>query len=350
MTEVEAFQSMVAHHRRLEEGLTARAAAVVAAAEGDGASYRQPVATLVAFMAEEVLPHARAEERTIYQVAATHPGRYGLVREMVAEHRALAAAVERLATVTDGPAAARQARQLATSFVAHVTKENDALLPPLLADDQVDLARVLEELHHLTERERQPLPMAGKVGRDPEDRLVTLLLDALSELARAGQGDRACQLAAAAWAALREARPDLAARATAGLHGLAREVPSSEPDVGAGVPGAGSPDADADLDVRALAPARRHEVIFESYERLVPGRSFVLVNDHDPKPLRYQFEVEHAGRFTWDVLEAGPSVWRVRIGRPARVGGRQLNGPPPRQSPSSPGPRASHQRRVGYSG
>jgi len=39
------------------------------------------------------------------------------------------------------------------------------------------------------------------------------------------------------------------------------------------------------------------------------------VNDHDPKPLRYQFEAEHRDAFTWDYLERGPRVWRVRIGR-----------------------------------
>jgi len=47
------------------------------------------------------------------------------------------------------------------------------------------------------------------------------------------------------------------------------------------------------------------------------GAGFVLVNDHDPKPLRYQFEAEHADDFTWDYLEQGPEVWRVRIGKPA---------------------------------
>lgn len=41
------------------------------------------------------------------------------------------------------------------------------------------------------------------------------------------------------------------------------------------------------------------------------------LNDHDPKPLYYQFEAEHAGQFTWEYLEQGPEVWRVRIGRPA---------------------------------
>jgi len=42
----------------------------------------------------------------------------------------------------------------------------------------------------------------------------------------------------------------------------------------------------------------------------------VLVNDHDPKPLYYQFAAEYPDRFTWDYLEAGPEVWKVRIGRP----------------------------------
>lgn len=40
-----------------------------------------------------------------------------------------------------------------------------------------------------------------------------------------------------------------------------------------------------------------------------------VLDDHDPKPLRYQFEAEHAGQFTWEYLERGPDVWRVRTGR-----------------------------------
>ena len=52
-----------------------------------------------------------------------------------------------------------------------------------------------------------------------------------------------------------------------------------------------------------------------AYRDLAPGAGFVLVNDHDPKPLRYQFEAEHAGQFTWQYLDSGPEVWRVRIGR-----------------------------------
>jgi uncharacterized protein (DUF2249 family) len=40
-----------------------------------------------------------------------------------------------------------------------------------------------------------------------------------------------------------------------------------------------------------------------------------LINDHDPKPLRYQFMMELPDRFEWDYLEEGPEVWRVSIGK-----------------------------------
>lgn len=74
---------------------------------------------------------------------------------------------------------------------------------------------------------------------------------------------------------------------------------------------------DTELDVRTQPHFRRHELIFESYAKLNPGEGFVLINDHDPKPLQYQFTAEYEGEFTWDYLEQGPEVWRVRIGRTA---------------------------------
>lgn len=72
---------------------------------------------------------------------------------------------------------------------------------------------------------------------------------------------------------------------------------------------------DTVLDVRELAPAQRHGRIFETFDSLAEGAGFELVNDHDPKPLYYQLAAEHPGTFTWDYLEQGPEVWRVRIGR-----------------------------------
>jgi len=69
------------------------------------------------------------------------------------------------------------------------------------------------------------------------------------------------------------------------------------------------------LDVRTLPHGGRHEVIFDSLDALEPGQTFVILNDHDPKPLRYQTEALWPDVFTWDHLEAGPALWRVAITR-----------------------------------
>ena len=45
----------------------------------------------------------------------------------------------------------------------------------------------------------------------------------------------------------------------------------------------------------------------------------MLINDHDPKPLYYQFAAEHAGEFVWEYSEKGPIDWRVRIGKRVAV-------------------------------
>ena len=69
------------------------------------------------------------------------------------------------------------------------------------------------------------------------------------------------------------------------------------------------------LDVRNIVPRERHPLIFRTYEALGPGEAFELVNDHDPKPLYYQFQAEIGPQFEWEYLEQGPETWRVRIGR-----------------------------------
>ena len=71
------------------------------------------------------------------------------------------------------------------------------------------------------------------------------------------------------------------------------------------------------VDVRTIIPRERHPLIFNTFRGLAPGEAFLLVNDHDPKPLYYQFAAEHAGQFVWEYQEQGPEVWRVRIGRVA---------------------------------
>jgi uncharacterized protein (DUF2249 family) len=71
----------------------------------------------------------------------------------------------------------------------------------------------------------------------------------------------------------------------------------------------------AKLDVREIPHGRRHPRIFGTYARLAPGESFVLVNNHDPKPLRREFQATYPDQFGWDYLESGPDQWQVRIER-----------------------------------
>lgn len=69
------------------------------------------------------------------------------------------------------------------------------------------------------------------------------------------------------------------------------------------------------LDVRVIPPREKHPTIFQTFDALEPGQWFVLINDHDPFPLRYQFDAERRDQFDWEYLEQGPEVWRVRIGK-----------------------------------
>lgn len=73
------------------------------------------------------------------------------------------------------------------------------------------------------------------------------------------------------------------------------------------------------VDVRSLVPMQRHALIFQLINELAPGGAFVLVNDHDPKPLYYQLEAEYPKQFSWTYLERGPEVWRVEIGKRTRA-------------------------------
>lgn len=69
------------------------------------------------------------------------------------------------------------------------------------------------------------------------------------------------------------------------------------------------------LDVRPLPPEARPSAIFQVVGGLAAGESLVLINDHDPRPLRHRFDAEDRERFAWEYMQEGPEVWRVRITR-----------------------------------
>lgn len=71
----------------------------------------------------------------------------------------------------------------------------------------------------------------------------------------------------------------------------------------------------ATLDVRVIAPRERHPLIFSRLDALAVGEALLLLNDHDPKPLRYQLMAERPEQFNWEPQEEGPEEWKIRISR-----------------------------------
>lgn len=69
------------------------------------------------------------------------------------------------------------------------------------------------------------------------------------------------------------------------------------------------------LNVTLLEPRQKHPTIFARFDELAEGHDFIILNDHDPKPLYYQFLAERGNVFTWEYLQEGPEWWRVRIGK-----------------------------------
>jgi uncharacterized protein (DUF2249 family) len=70
-----------------------------------------------------------------------------------------------------------------------------------------------------------------------------------------------------------------------------------------------------ELDIRIVPPREKHPAIFRTFDALPPGEAFTLINDHDPAPLRHQFNATRPGQFDWQYVESGPVVWRVSIGK-----------------------------------
>ena len=155
----EQVRQIVHHHAVLRRGVERRAGALCEAAE-NGVPFQRQLAILRGYLEEEILPHARAEERTLYQAAAAQARGSELVEALTAEHHALAYLAGRLRPGTGGTEAAAVSEWIATLFAGHVARVNDLLLPALTGSG-ADLAALLAGM-------RQPPPPSPAPARPPE--------------------------------------------------------------------------------------------------------------------------------------------------------------------------------------
>jgi len=62
-------------------------------------------------------------------------------------------------------------------------------------------------------------------------------------------------------------------------------------------------------------PREKHPAIFNAFDELASGEVMQIINDHEPRPLLYQFMMERKEQFTWEYLEEGPEIWKVAISK-----------------------------------
>lgn len=67
------------------------------------------------------------------------------------------------------------------------------------------------------------------------------------------------------------------------------------------------------MDVRPIPCSIKHGLIVRTWLDLPVGAHFILLNDHDPVPLYYQFSAQWPEAFTWEHLAKGPDECRVKI-------------------------------------
>ncbi|MFC8422676.1 DUF2249 domain-containing protein [Streptomyces sp. NPDC057236] len=144
-----AVEAVEAHHAQLAGELAGRVAMLVAAADRDPAAADEVRAGLVAFCDQDLLPHAVAEEGTLYTAARDLPEARLLVDGMLAEHRRLTALVDALREGGSAVRAATDGRALQVLFEEHLAKENDLVLPLLAGAPDISLADLLGGMREL---------------------------------------------------------------------------------------------------------------------------------------------------------------------------------------------------------
>lgn len=99
-------------------------------------------------------------------------------------------------------------------------------------------------------------------------------------------------------------------RVTGLLHQLARLPDTDVPSIANFTEENTTTTAGPERDVRQEILARHHELIFATYGTLADHENFVLINDHDLKPLYYQFAGESTGQFTGTTSSKAPRCGR----------------------------------------
>ena len=141
MTGSQAAEMIRAHHGRMVTDLNTMAADLIKNPE-EGRR-----AALVEWATTVLVPHATTEEKSFYPAAATLPVGKPLVDGMISEHGVILGLVDALRETPSLEAAGAYADALARVFASHADKENNLVIPQLVAAPGVDLPAERRRAH-----------------------------------------------------------------------------------------------------------------------------------------------------------------------------------------------------------
>ncbi len=144
-----AAEAVEQHHAQMAGALALRTESLAAVARVGREIDEEVRMDLVAWCRSELVPHALAEESTLYRAAGSRSEGRLLVEAMLAEHQAIIGLVGDLERAPDAVTAAVSAGALHAVFGVHLAKENQQVLPMLVAAPDVSLADLLGGMHEL---------------------------------------------------------------------------------------------------------------------------------------------------------------------------------------------------------
>lgn len=142
----QAVAKIKAHHATLLHGLRERCETLLGTAV-QGRDVKAAQAEMLSYLRDEIVPHAEAEEATIYQRGLELPELVPLIRAMVAEHERLRSLTASLGAAKPAVSAAALGLAITEMFAVHADKENDLLLPRLASEPGVSVHQLLGDMH-----------------------------------------------------------------------------------------------------------------------------------------------------------------------------------------------------------
>jgi uncharacterized protein (DUF2249 family) len=138
------------HHAQMSGTLAVLVEALVGSvSRGDLPAARTAAQQLSGWCEHDLVPHALAEEKAMYPAAQSKAEGRLLVDGMLGEHAVITGLVHELGAAQDMVRAAATGKALQVLFEAHLSKENELVLPLLVSDPAVSVAALLGDMHEL---------------------------------------------------------------------------------------------------------------------------------------------------------------------------------------------------------